>query len=132
VLAKLAVSCFVLVSLLAVSACGDASSKERLVHGADVVREFKAHGIVLQDSHLFDEKDAITAGYSATKPEIAEVTLFVAVCRSDDVARDLARPGRSPLAATATVRRRKNVVLYMAPDIDTASRRGAIQALTSL
>jgi hypothetical protein len=96
------------------------------------VHEFKAHGIVLQNTHLFDDESAITAAYFAVTPDAAEVRLFVAVCRSEAVARDLARRPGSPLRGTATVKRRKNVVLYLARDIDARSRRGALEALTSL
>ena len=96
------------------------------------MREFKAHGVVLHDTHLFGEKEAITAGYFAVTPKIAKVTLFVFVCRDDKIARRLAHRSRSPLVATATVRRRKNVVAFLASDLDTRSRRGALAALASL
>jgi hypothetical protein len=96
------------------------------------VREFEAHGVVLQNTHLFGDKDAVTAAYFAATPEVAKVRLFVAVCRSEATARDLARRPGSPLSTTATVKRRKNVVLYVAPDIDARSRRGALEALASL
>jgi hypothetical protein len=129
VLAKPAAAACLVVSLLATSGCkGD----KQLVRGGDVVHAFRAHGIVLQNTHLFGDIDAITAGYFAVTPEVSKVTVFVAVCRSDEVARDLAhRPG-SPLATKAVVERRKNVVVYLAAGIDTGSRRRALEALKSL
>ena len=96
------------------------------------MHEFKAHGIVLRNTHLFGDENAITAADFAATPEVAEVKLFVAVCGSEAVARDLARRPGSPLRGTATVKRRKNVVLYLAPDIAARSRRGALEALASL
>jgi hypothetical protein len=102
------------------------------VRGDDVVREFKAHGIFLQNNNLFDEKDAITAFYFSPSPELAKVTLVVAVCRSDEVARQIALRHGSPLPRTAAVKRWKNVVMYLAPELDPQSRRGAIEALASL
>jgi hypothetical protein len=131
VLVKLAI-CGLLVCLFATIGCSDGRTREHLVRGGDVVRAFKAHGIVLQNSHLFGEKDAITSGYFFATPEASKVTLFVAVCRSDEVARDLARQTGSPLARKALVERRKNVVVYLAADTDAGSRRGALEALKSL
>jgi hypothetical protein len=102
------------------------------VRAGDVVRAFKAHGIVLQNTHLFGKKDAIAAGYVAVTPKIAKVTLFVFVCRDDEFARKLAHRTRSPLIATAAVRRRKNVVAFLASDLPPRSRRGTLEALASL
>jgi hypothetical protein len=132
VLAKLAVPAWLLAALLVANGCDDGTAHRRLVRGGDVVRAFKTDGIVLQNTHLFGDEDAITAAYFAATPEVAKVRLFVAVCRSEATARDLARRPGSPLSTTATVKRRKNVVLYLAPDVDARSRRGALEALASL
>ena len=126
---KLAVFACVVLLLPAASGCSDTAAHR--VRAGDVVREFKAHGVVLHDTHLFGKKEAITAGFAVT-PKIAKVTLFVFVCRDDAIARKLAHRTRSPLVATATVRRRKNVVAFLASDLDTRSRRGALEALASL
>jgi hypothetical protein len=131
VLAKLAI-CGLLVSLLATGGCSDGGTGEQLVRGGDVVRAFKAHGIVLQNSHLFGDEDAVTSGYFFATPEVSKVTVFVAVCRSYEVARGLARRTGSPLATKAVVERRKNVVVYLAADTDVGSRRGVLEALKSL
>ena len=131
-LAKPAVCGCLLVSVLTASGCDHGSANEQLVRRGDVVRAFKAHGIVLQNTHVFGDKDAITGGSFFVAPDVSKVTLFVAVCRSDGVARELARRPGSPLATTASVRRRKNVVVYLATGIDAAGRRRAIAALASL
>jgi hypothetical protein len=129
VLAKPAAAVCLVVSLLAMSGCKD---DKQLVRGGDVVRVFKAHGIVLQDTHLFGDEDAITAGYFAVTSEESKVAVLVTVCRSDEAARDLARRPGSPLATKAVVERRKNVVVYLAAGIDAGSRRGVLEALKSL
>ena len=131
-LAKPAVCGCLLVSVLTASGCDHGSAQEQLLRRGDVVRAFKAHGIALQNIHVYGDKDAITGGYFFVTREVSKVTLFVAVCRSDEVARELARRPGSPLATTASVRRRKNVVVYLPTSIDAASRRRAIAALTSL
>jgi hypothetical protein len=58
--------------------------------------------------------------------------LVVAVCRSDEFARQITRWPGSPLPKTAAVRPWKNVVMYLAPELDPQTRREAIEALTSL
>ena len=127
---KLARAGCVLVGLLALSGCS--GHHEQLVRRGDVVREFKAHGIVLQNVHVYGDKDAITGGYFLASPPLAKVTLFVAVCRSEEIARKLALRRQSPLPRTAAVERRKNVVLYLTPELDPHSRREATEALRSL
>ena len=127
---KLAVFACVALLLPAASGCSDTAAHR--VRAGDVVREFKTHGVVLHDTHLFGKQSAITAGYFAVTPKIAKVTLFVFVCRDDKFARWLAHRTRSPLIATATVRRRENVVAFLASDQDTRSRRGTLEALASL
>ena len=57
-LAKLVVPAWVLAALLVANGCDDGTAHRRLVRGSDVVREFKAHGIVLQNTHLFGDKNA--------------------------------------------------------------------------
>ena len=131
-LAKLAVCGCLLVLLLTTSGCGHGGAGEQLVRGRDVVRAFKAHGIVLQNGHVYGDIDAITSAYFAPQPEVSKVTMFVAVCRSYDTARALARRTGSPTATTAAVKRRKNVVVYLATGIDAGTRRGALEALASL
>ena len=129
-LAKLGLAGCVILALLAGSGCG--KSDKHVVRGGDVVREFKAHGIFLQNNKLFDDQDAITGAYFAVSPEVAKVRLVVFVCRREAVARQIALRRGSPLPRAAAAKRWKNVVLYLAPELDPQTRREAIEALTSL
>src|SRR5438105_4923256 len=113
------------------TSCGGSATQDRVVAGSEVVHEFKAHGIVLQNSHLYDNRDSINAAYFATSSS-AKTLLFVAVCRSANVARDLARATASPLEQTAAIKRGKNVVLYLARAADLKTRRRATDALMNL